>query len=171
MDPVKVAGVAEWPQPKNKREVQSFLGFANFYHRFIKDFSHHARPLFDLTRNDQKWKWDTSEATAFRKLKESIVRGHSLPTFRLFQLFQHSNPNHQPSSAVLLIERTAEAQPPLSQPSPNFQHCRKTLPHVPFNLYLLLNYYFHYGVIPSHHLSSYSHGATFILIHYFIVRL
>jgi hypothetical protein len=73
MDPVKVAGVAEWPQPKNKREVQSFLGFANFYRRFIKDFSHHARPLFDLTRNDQKWKWDTSEATAFQKLKEAIT--------------------------------------------------------------------------------------------------
>jgi hypothetical protein len=70
MDLVKVA---EWPQPKNKREVQSFLSFANFYRRFIKDFSHHARPLFDLTWNDQKWKWDTSEATAFQKLKESIT--------------------------------------------------------------------------------------------------
>jgi hypothetical protein len=80
MDPVKVVGVAEWPQPKNKREVQSFLGFANFYRRFIKDFSHHARPLFDLTRNDQKWKWDTSEATAFQKLKESITSAPVLTT-------------------------------------------------------------------------------------------
>ena len=56
MDPVKVAGVADWPEPTNKWEVQSFLGFANFYWRFIEDFSHHAWPLFDLTRNDQKWK-------------------------------------------------------------------------------------------------------------------
>jgi len=55
MDPVKVAGVADWPEPSNKREVQSFLGFANFYQWFIKDFSHHARPLFNLTQNDQKW--------------------------------------------------------------------------------------------------------------------
>jgi hypothetical protein len=46
MDPVKVAGVVEWPEPSNKREVQSFLRFANFYRRFIKDFSHHARLLF-----------------------------------------------------------------------------------------------------------------------------
>jgi hypothetical protein len=42
MDPVKVAGVAEWPKPTSKREVQSFLGFVNFYRWFVKDFSHHA---------------------------------------------------------------------------------------------------------------------------------
>jgi hypothetical protein len=80
MDPVKVAGVAEWPQPTNKREVQSFLGFANFYRRFIKDFSHHARPLFDLTWNDQKWKWDIPEATAFQKLKKAITSAPVLTT-------------------------------------------------------------------------------------------
>jgi len=57
MDPVKIAGVQEWPAPTNKKEVQSFLGFTNFYRRFIKDFSEHARPLFDLTRNDIKWNW------------------------------------------------------------------------------------------------------------------
>ncbi|KAG5717440.1 hypothetical protein E4T56_gene7237 [Termitomyces sp. T112] len=55
MDPVKVAGVAEWPEPKNKKEVQAFLGFVNFYRRFIQDFSHHARPLFDLTVKDMAW--------------------------------------------------------------------------------------------------------------------
>ena len=52
MDPVKIAGVQEWPTPTNKKEVQSFLGFTNFYHQFIKDFLNHAHPLFDLTCND-----------------------------------------------------------------------------------------------------------------------
>jgi hypothetical protein len=80
MDPVKVAGVAEWPEPSNKREVQSFLGFANFYHRFIKDFSHHARPLFNLTKNEQKWQWGSSEASAFRKLKELVTSAPVLTT-------------------------------------------------------------------------------------------
>ena len=56
MDPVKVAGVAEWPTPMNKKEVQSFLGFTNFYWRFIRGFSEHARPLFDLTQNDCAWR-------------------------------------------------------------------------------------------------------------------
>ena len=42
MDPAKVAGVSEWPTPSNKKEVQSFLGFINFYRRFIEGFSHIA---------------------------------------------------------------------------------------------------------------------------------
>jgi len=49
MDPVKIAGVTEWPAPMNKKEVQSFLGFTNFYRWFIRDFSEHACLLFDLT--------------------------------------------------------------------------------------------------------------------------
>ena len=42
IDPVKIAGVQEWPEPTNKKEVQSFLSFTNFYCQFIKDFSEHA---------------------------------------------------------------------------------------------------------------------------------
>lgn len=73
MDPVKIAGVAEWPEPTNKKEVQSFLGFTNFYHWFIKDFSHHAQPLFDLTHNDSKWHWEADEQSAFDGLKRSVT--------------------------------------------------------------------------------------------------
>jgi hypothetical protein len=64
MDPVKVAGVMEWPIPTTKKELQSFLGFTNFYRRFIQGFSHHGRPLFDLTRKDVKWDWTAVEQSA-----------------------------------------------------------------------------------------------------------
>src|SRR5467141_525887 len=73
MDPVKIAGIAEWPTPTSKKEVQSFLGFTNFYWRFIKDFSEHAHPLFNLTRNNCAWRWKASEQSAFDKLKESVT--------------------------------------------------------------------------------------------------
>ncbi|GLB44373.1 putative retrotransposable element tf2 155 kda protein type 1-like, partial [Lyophyllum shimeji] len=73
MDPVKVAGVAEWPVPRNKKEVQSFLGFTNFYRRFIRDFSHHARPLFDLTAKDVAWTWGSGQQDAFDSLKRAIT--------------------------------------------------------------------------------------------------
>ena len=39
IDPVKVAGVHEWPIPENQTNVQAFIGFINFYRRFIQDFS------------------------------------------------------------------------------------------------------------------------------------
>jgi len=53
--------------------VQSFLGFTNFYRRFIKDFLEHACPLFDLTRNDSRWHCEEAERTAFARLKQSIT--------------------------------------------------------------------------------------------------
>jgi len=73
MDPVKVAGVTEWPTPSNRKEVQSFLGFTNFYRRFIQGFSHLARPLFDLTWKDMEWRWGAEEQSAFDSLKEQII--------------------------------------------------------------------------------------------------
>jgi len=73
MDPVKVAGVREWPTPENKTDVQAFLGFVNFYHRFIWDFSAKARPLFDLTRSEQVWMWSGREQTAFEDLKIAVT--------------------------------------------------------------------------------------------------
>ena len=55
MDPIKIAGVRDWPTPKNVTEVQSFVGFVNFYRRFIPDFSHVAGPLHRLTKKEELW--------------------------------------------------------------------------------------------------------------------
>ena len=73
MDPVKVARVREWPVPENRTDVQAFVGFVNFYRRFIQDFSTIARPLFDLTRSDQAWNWGTKEQEAFERLKMAVT--------------------------------------------------------------------------------------------------
>jgi hypothetical protein len=72
MDPVKVEAVSEWPMPTNKKEVQSFLGFTNFYRRFIHDFSHHGWLLFDLT-GSAEWHWGKEQEEAFQKLKDAIT--------------------------------------------------------------------------------------------------
>jgi len=73
MDPVKVAGVREWPTPESWTDVQAFVGFVNFYHHFIQDFSTIARPLFDLTRSDHAWNWGTKEQEAFECLKMAVT--------------------------------------------------------------------------------------------------
>ena len=44
-DPIKKSGVSEWPTPRNLKDVQSFLGFCNFYRKFVPHFSDVAKPL------------------------------------------------------------------------------------------------------------------------------
>jgi len=51
----KVNGVLSWPKPKNVKDVRKFLGLANYYRRFIKDFAQVARPMNVLIRKDVKW--------------------------------------------------------------------------------------------------------------------
>ncbi|KAF8761434.1 hypothetical protein RHS01_00014 [Rhizoctonia solani] len=59
LDKLKIQAVQEWPIPTKIKEVQSFLGFANFLHQFVANFSHVARPLHNLVKKDTPWKWDT----------------------------------------------------------------------------------------------------------------
>jgi hypothetical protein len=73
MDLVKIAGVVDWPTPSNKKEVQSFVSFINFYRRFIPGFSHHACALFDLTMKDISFIWDLPQEDSFMKLKELVT--------------------------------------------------------------------------------------------------
>jgi len=51
MDPSKLDKMSKWPRPTKKKEVQAFLGFANYYRRFIDNYSGKARPLIDLTKD------------------------------------------------------------------------------------------------------------------------
>ena len=73
MDPIKVEGVSNWPNPRNVTETQSFLGFVNFYRRFIQDFANIARPLHDLTRKGCPWTWKNEQQEAFDQLKQRVT--------------------------------------------------------------------------------------------------
>jgi len=55
MQEEKVVGVLGWPRPKTVKEVQKFLGLANYYRRFVKDFAKIAKPMHKLVRKDEKW--------------------------------------------------------------------------------------------------------------------
>ena len=70
----KVKRVLEWPTPKCVKEVQKFLGLANYYCQFIKEFALIARPLHDLVRKDQKWNWTEKQEEVFRELKEQFTK-------------------------------------------------------------------------------------------------
>ena len=72
MDPLKLAGIRDWPVPTTVKQVCSFLGFRNFYCRFISGFAHIARPLHDLTRKSKIWEWTTKCQVMFELLKEKF---------------------------------------------------------------------------------------------------
>jgi len=69
MQKEKVEGVLNWPVLQNIKEVQKFLGLANYYRRFIKDFARIVAPLHILVRKEQKWKWEREQKKAFERLK------------------------------------------------------------------------------------------------------
>ena len=108
MDPAKVAGVVEWPVPSTKKELQSFLGFTNFYHRFIQDFSHHACPLFDLTKNDVKWHWTGEEQLAFDTLKGLITSAPILASPDNTRPFQIEADSSDFAMGAVLSQQTSE---------------------------------------------------------------
>ena len=68
-----VQGVIEWPVPKSVKDVQKFLGLANYYRRFVKDFAKIARPLHEMTRKENKWSWGERQQKAFEKLKKRFT--------------------------------------------------------------------------------------------------
>ncbi|KFY29935.1 hypothetical protein V493_02205 [Pseudogymnoascus sp. VKM F-4281 (FW-2241)] len=81
MDPKKVSAVLDWPTPTTVKEVQAFLGFANFYRRFIAGYSKVAQPLTELTKKDLAFNWTDKAEAAFQELKTKFTEAPILATF------------------------------------------------------------------------------------------
>lgn len=73
MDPSKVEVIQKWPPPRRTKDIQSFLGFANFYRRFIHDYSKITVPLTRLTRKGTDWDWTDDCQRAFDALKAAFT--------------------------------------------------------------------------------------------------
>jgi hypothetical protein len=82
VDQEKAAVIQGWQRPSTVKGVQSFLGFCNFYRRFLKGYSALARPLTRLTKKDVPFVWDQQCERAFRELKAGLVGAPLLRHFR-----------------------------------------------------------------------------------------
>ncbi|XP_073688511.1 uncharacterized protein [Garra rufa] len=80
MDPEKVKAVVDWPSPDSRKALQRFLGFANFYRRFIRNFSQLAAPLTALTSPRTTFRWSDAAEAAFANLKSRFVSAPILVT-------------------------------------------------------------------------------------------
>jgi hypothetical protein len=74
MDPKKIEALAAWPTPRNKKDVQQFLGFINFYRRFVRNFAKLATPLNRLC-GSVPWPWSSVEESSFVMLRDAGVTG------------------------------------------------------------------------------------------------
>ncbi|MBW0575297.1 hypothetical protein O181_115012, partial [Austropuccinia psidii MF-1] len=90
IDKSKVAAVLLKPMPQNKKEIQSFLGFAGYYRQHIKDFASIARPLYKLCDKDTVFEMTVDRVKAFESLREALTTAPLLlmPDFKLpFKLY------------------------------------------------------------------------------------
>ncbi|MBW0476752.1 hypothetical protein O181_016467 [Austropuccinia psidii MF-1] len=84
MDSSKVQQILNWPQPKNIKELQSFLGFSHFYHCFIKNYSQKITALTSLLKKDSPFIFNEEALSQFQILKEA---------FTMAPILSHLNPS------------------------------------------------------------------------------
>jgi hypothetical protein len=70
VDPSKVKDVLNWMPPTNASEIQSFLGLACYYRRFVKDFSKIAKLMMKLLEKNKKFEWTNECQASFEELKK-----------------------------------------------------------------------------------------------------
>lgn len=111
MDPVKVNSVLDWPMPKLQKELRQFVGFLNFYHRFIKDFATIAAPLHQLT-GKKEGKWGTEQLEVFLALKAAVMTAPVLvmPTDKDEYQVEADSSNYA-TGAILLQRQNGQWHP------------------------------------------------------------
>jgi hypothetical protein len=106
VDESKIDAIKTWPQPTNLQQVHSFLGLADFYHQFVKDFSTIASPLHALSKKNVPFVWGTSQDMAFNELKSLLTHAPllALPNFdKTFEV--HCNASGNGIGDVLMQEK------------------------------------------------------------------
>jgi len=72
MDSSKIEAISGWPVPSSKTDIRSFLGLANFYRKFIKDFSHLSVPIHALLKKNAPFIWGDEQQSAFERIKAAF---------------------------------------------------------------------------------------------------
>ena len=87
MEPTRLAEIQDWPTPSTVKQVWFFLGFGNFYQRFIGHYSKLARPLNNFTKKDKTWEWSNECQEAFNALKWEFLKASVLLISNSSKLF------------------------------------------------------------------------------------
>src|SRR5258707_311467 len=113
MDPAKVAVIQNWLEPRNVCDMQSFLGFMNFYHCFIVDYSQMTLPLTNLCKKATPWNFGQKETTVFRTLKNAFstapVLCHWAPDLQM--MVETDVSDHMIAGILLVTTKDNEIRP------------------------------------------------------------
>lgn len=107
MDPVKTKTIREWKRPKSIHDVQMFFGFANFYRRFIRNYSRIIRPLTTFTGKGKEFFWNDDDERAFESLKTAFT------TTLVLQLFDFEKQCVMETDASDFVSAGVLSQPDL----------------------------------------------------------
>ena len=113
-DPKKLQSVEEWPTPESVTQVRSFLGFANYFRRFIKHYADIAKPLDEITGKGSRFSWNDERQAAFEELKSALI---SAPVLLLadvskpFRVFTDASENY---IAGTLMQETEDRWHPVA---------------------------------------------------------
>ena len=126
MDPVKLAGIQKWPTLTTVKQVQSFLGFGNYYQQFIKKFAHLAQPLNNLLKKDAKFEWTNECQISFETLKKKLSEEPVLMMPDQTKPFQiETNAFKYASGAVLTQTNMNSKQHPIAFLSKTFTEMKR----------------------------------------------
>lgn len=112
MDPKKVKNILDWPAPTTLTEARSFLGFCNFYRRFIRNYSTIAKPITDLTRKEAPFTWGTIQTAAFETLRGAFTSADLLRHYDpLKQLVLETDASDYAIAGILSMEEEGRLLP------------------------------------------------------------
>ncbi|GJP71846.1 hypothetical protein CLOP_g2635 [Closterium sp. NIES-67] len=112
VDPKKIEAVRTWKTPENVKELQQFLGFANYYNRFVPQYVKIAAPLTNLLKKNTPYKWELQHQEAVEQLKQALT---SAPVLILpdpeRDYVIEADANDQAVGAVLMQDQENGLQP------------------------------------------------------------
>ena len=121
MDSEKVKVILDWPEPRKVKDVQSFLGFANFYRRYIFNYSDIVVPLTRLTRKSSVWNFDDKCRLAFNTLKEAFTTAPVLSHWKPDrQIIVETDASDYALAAILSIQESDDSVHPVAYLSRTF---------------------------------------------------
>src|SRR5271170_2963522 len=83
MDPKKIEAIVEWQNLESVTGLRSFLGFCNYYRRFIVKWLEETEPFTRITKKDESWNWNDKKIILFKKIKKKFTEE---PILKIYQL-------------------------------------------------------------------------------------